>query len=248
MPALRAICFDAGGTLIYLDRRFLIERVAGHGIVIDNARFAAADRVATRHAVELMRNGLATDDAGRWRAYGQRLLSELGLGADATAEIGQAIRERHEEGLLWSWVEPGTADTLAALRERGYTLVVVSNADGRVADFLERAGLASHFHAIIDSGAIGIEKPDPRIFRIACEHAGVAPHEAVHVGDILEIDVVGAVAAGVRPILFDPHDAFTDVEYDRIAAIPALLDLFPAAGLSAARAAGRGDTRATVGG
>jgi putative hydrolase of the HAD superfamily len=225
----RAVFFDAGGTLIYLDRRFLVERLAGHGLVVDEAGFAAADRAATRHAVELMRTGRAGDDASRWRAYGRRLLTELGCGPLVMAQIGSAIRARHEAGLLWSYVEPGTIETLEQMRARGYRLAIVSNADGRVASFLARAGLADVFDAIIDSGEVGVEKPDPGIFRIACERVGVEPHEAVHIGDILEIDVVGARAAGVTPILFDPHDAFVDVECTRIGAIPELLDRFTGA-------------------
>ena len=51
---------------------------------------------------------------------------------------------------------------------------------------------------------MGVEKPDPRIFRIALERAGVAATEAVYVGDLYSIDVVGARAAGLSAILMDP--------------------------------------------
>jgi hypothetical protein len=57
---------------------------------------------------------------------------------------------------------------------------------------------------VVDSGVVGVEKPDPRIFRIACERAGVKPAEAVHVGDFYDIDVLGARAAGVHALLLDP--------------------------------------------
>jgi HAD superfamily hydrolase (TIGR01662 family) len=224
---VRAVFFDAGGTLIYLDRRFLIERLAGHGLDVDDATFIAADRDATRHAVELMRTGQAVDDTSRWRAYGRRLLRTLGCGPITTMRVGRAIRARHAEGLLWSHIEPGTPETLRTLRARGYRLAVVSNADGRVASFLEHAGLDACFDEIIDSSEVGVEKPDPGIFRIACERVGVEPAHAVHIGDILEIDVVGARAAGVHPILFDPHDAFPDPDCDRIRAIPDLLERLP---------------------
>jgi putative hydrolase of the HAD superfamily len=229
MHALRAVFFDAGGTLIFLDREFLIRTLAAHGLPTDAAAFAAADRIATRHAVELMRSGHAADDASRWRAYGQRLLEELGCGPAELLSVRRAMRALHDEGLLWSYVEAGTAETLAELRARGFRLVVVSNADGRVARFLEVAGIADRFDAIIDSGIVGIEKPDPRIFRIACERIGVMPAEAVHVGDILEIDVHGARAAGIRPILFDPHGACAAADCERIAALGELVTLLPPA-------------------
>jgi putative hydrolase of the HAD superfamily len=227
MEQVRAVFFDAGGTLIYIDRHFLIERLARHGIRVDERTFVAADRVAGAHAVSLMKSGVATNDATRWRAYGERLLRELGCGRLAMIDLARAVRTRHGEGRLWTHVEPGTAELLAGLRARGYKLVVVSNADGRVADFLRIGGLADHFDAIVDSGAVGVEKPDPGIFRIACEHAGVAPHEAVHVGDIYEIDVLGARAAGVHPILFDEYDGVYDDSCTRIVRLDELNALLP---------------------
>jgi putative hydrolase of the HAD superfamily len=227
MDHIRAVFLDAGGTLIFLDRHFIIERLAGHGIHVDDAAFRAADRVATAHAVQLMREGQAIDDAARWRAYGEMLLRELGCGLGAGLDMARAVRQRNDEGTLWAYVEPGTAEVLAQLRASGYKLIVVSNADGRVADFLGRAGLGDHFDAIIDSTVVGVEKPDAGIFRIACERAGVAPGEAVHVGDIYEIDVVGARAAGILPILFDPHATGSYADCDRIATLGELCDLLP---------------------
>ena len=51
---------------------------------------------------------------------------------------------------------------------------------------------------------VGVEKPDPRIFHLALERAGVAAAEAVYVGDLYSVDVVGARAAGLSAILMDP--------------------------------------------
>jgi putative hydrolase of the HAD superfamily len=227
MEQVRAVFFDAGGTLIYLDRRFLMDQVEAQGIAVTEPEFLAADRAATAHAVEQMRDGTAVNDRDRWGAYLVRLFDELGCGSASVDTIVPAIAARHAAGALWTYVEPGTAELLDALRRRGYTLIIVSNADGRVADFLHRAGLAEHFDAIVDSGAVGIEKPDPGIFRIALEQAGVAPHEAVHIGDILEIDVVGARAAGVHPVLFDPHGTAKANGVPIITALAELLDLLP---------------------
>jgi HAD superfamily hydrolase (TIGR01509 family) len=239
MDHVRAVFFDAGGTLIHPDRRFLMERIARHGLVVDDAAFLAADRVATAHAVALMKTGAAHDDATRWRAWGGMLLRTLGCDARALDDVAGALRARHLEGLLWTRVEDGAAEVLGTLRDRGYTLVIVSNADGRVADFLAHAGLAAYFDAIVDSGIVGVEKPDPRIFEVACDRAGVAPGEAVHIGDILEIDVAGATAAGVRPILFDPYGTATDAACLRITALDELADLLAGAPAGAQRAAER---------
>jgi putative hydrolase of the HAD superfamily len=70
---------------------------------------------------------------------------------------------------------------------------------------LEAVGLREHFDFVIDSALVGVEKPDPRIFRMGLERLGVAPEEAVYVGDIYEI--------------VDPLNRWTELDCDRIAAI-----------------------------
>jgi putative hydrolase of the HAD superfamily len=66
--------------------------------------------------------------------------------------------------------------------------------------------LETHFHPelFITSEHAGCFKPDPAIFRYALERAGVEAHEAVHIGDAPEIDVLGAQAAGMRGVWFNP--------------------------------------------
>lgn len=202
---VRAVFLDAGGTLIHLDRRFILQCLAGQGVEADADAYVAAVRIAGRRVADVMRTGEAPDDITRWRLYIIALLEALGCGEEALPVVGEALRERHAEGRLWTHVEPDVAGALQALRQADYTVGVVSNADGRVADFLRWAGLDSFFDFIIDSALVGAEKPDPRIFEIACERAGVRPEQAVHVGDIYEIDVLGARGAGVTPVLIDPH-------------------------------------------
>ena len=74
-------------------------------------------------------------------------------------------------------------------------------------------------HAIVDSGAVGVAKPDPRIFHLALEAVGTTPDRAIHVGDAYQYDVRGARAAGVRPLLVDPLGIRDDVDCERIASL-----------------------------
>ena len=79
---------------------------------------------------------------------------------------------------------------------------------------------------MIDSGAVGVRKPDPRIWDPALAATGARPEAAVHVGDSLLTDVGGARAAGIRPIHFDPFElcALTDhVHADSMAAVVRLV-------------------------
>jgi putative hydrolase of the HAD superfamily len=60
--------------------------------------------------------------------------------------------------------------------------------------------------AIVDSFVAGVAKPDPGIFHALVERAGIVPERAVYVGDTVRYDVLGARAAGLHPLHFDPYD------------------------------------------
>jgi putative hydrolase of the HAD superfamily len=119
----------------------------------------------------------------------------------------QAFREVYlavdREAMLWSAPIPGAVQALAALSRAGLPLAVVSNADGRIADALSRAGLDGWFDVIVDSGVVGVEKPDPRIFDHALGRLGVDPSAAWYVGDSTAYDAPAAEQAGLMPWIVD---------------------------------------------
>lgn len=88
---------------------------------------------------------------------------------------------------------------LTVLRQR-YVLGVISNFYGNVATLCQECGLAALCDVIIDSAQVGVSKPEGRIFTLALEQLGRAPHTAAYVGDSFERDVVGAKAAGLHTI------------------------------------------------
>ena len=90
-----------------------------------------------------------------------------------------------------------TEPTLRALRQRGVRIGVVSNVPRDLGPIFEAQGLRTLVDAFTHSYEVGAEKPDPRIFRAACERLGVAPEEALMVGDHATADG-GAVGAGLR--------------------------------------------------
>jgi putative hydrolase of the HAD superfamily len=113
-----------------------------------------------------------------------------------------------------AWIAvPGAADALRTLSSAGYKLAVVSNAWGRVEQWLEQHGVCSvqggdlpQVATVIDSHVVGVEKPDPRIFQLAIDVLGVPPGRSLYVGDSLRFDVNGAYAAGLHPVHVDPYD------------------------------------------
>lgn len=116
--------------------------------------------------------------------------------------------------------------TLRALRER-YAVALVSNFDHPpyVRRLLERLDLAQHLSAILISGELRIDKPDPRIFWRALETVGCAPEEALFVGDSLDADIGGARAVGCRAVLIDIQGRHPDYEGERITALGELVGL-----------------------
>jgi putative hydrolase of the HAD superfamily len=120
---------------------------------------------------------------------------------------------------------PETIAVLTELRARGHRLAVVSNWDVSLLEVLQRTGLAPFFDAVAISALLGASKPDPLPFATALAQLGAAPGEAIHVGDTYGEDVVGARAAGVRPILVDRAGGGGHVGVEVVADLRGLLAL-----------------------
>jgi putative hydrolase of the HAD superfamily len=198
--AIRAVLFDAGNTLVFLDYARLAQGVGSALGLALTGEDLAAHAPAASQAME--RAG--GNDQHRAAVYLETLFLLSGVPPERLTEVRACLARMHGERHLWCAVRAGSTESLARLRSAGLRLGVVSNSDGRVAQALDAAGLRHYFDVVIDSALVGLEKPDPRIFRAALEALAVAPEEALFVGDLYEIDVLGAQAAGIRAILFDP--------------------------------------------
>lgn len=221
-PTIRAVLFDAGNTLIGLD----YDRLAG-GVSAAVGRRISADDLRARgtEAAAALERGTGTDRE-RASAYLEALFLLAGVRHEELEAVRTEVLRLHAERHIWVGVEPGTAEALRRLRADGVRLAVVSNSDGKVDEALRAAGLREHFEVVVDSTVAGVEKPDPRIFAVALEQLGVAAADAVYVGDVYEVDVVGARAAGLSPVLLDPHGVHTGRDVPTLRALselPALL-------------------------
>jgi putative hydrolase of the HAD superfamily len=202
---IRAMFFDAGNTLIHMDYGAIVAALAGQGI---DAGAADVRRAEWRARVRLDASfgaATSTESPDTGERYLRYLLDELGVRDAAVVAALSAWRRGYNAPIgLWTEGEPEAEAALTLARARGLRTACISNSNGTVAAILEGLGLARHLEFVIDSSQVGVEKPDPRIFRIALERAGVAAAEAVYVGDLYSIDVVGARAAGLSAILMDP--------------------------------------------
>lgn len=196
----RAVLFDAGNTLVGLDYPRIAERAgAALGIPLTTEGMVQA---GARAAIAL--EGNSGTDQDRALRFLRLLFIEAGVPDERMGEVQAILGQLHAERHLWSGVDPRTLPALKKLIAAKYRLGVVSNSDGRVAEALEAVGLGGVFEVIVDSKLAGVEKPDPRIFQVALDTLKLAAAEALYVGDLYEVDVVGARRAGMDVVLLDP--------------------------------------------
>ncbi|HHY96364.1 MAG TPA: HAD-IA family hydrolase [Firmicutes bacterium] len=104
--------------------------------------------------------------------------------------------------------DPDAHRLLRTLKGRGLALGVISNHYGALEDHLRNLGLDMYWDVALDSGKLGVRKPDPRIFQMACNKLGIQPGDAMYVGDEPWADIGGALSAGMEAVLIDPLDAY----------------------------------------
>lgn len=211
----RALLLDAGNTVVFLDHGAVAEVIGA-----DADALRAAERVAKDTYAQLLSEG-ASHESG-WRVFMKTLLSSAGVEGDLEAYV-DALEEAHQEFNFWRRVPDGLADAVQEARDAGWVPAIVSNSEGRLVELFDRVGLEDTFEVIVDSANVGIRKPDPRIFEIALKSLGIQASDAVYAGDIPDVDVEGARAAGIRGFLIDPHNDFPD--YDAAPRFPSVREL-----------------------
>ena len=223
--SIDTVFLDAGGVLCHPSWTRVADALVRHGATVSAAALAAAEQKATRDIDDAHTIG-STDDRKRGWLYFNLVLQHAGVEQNAGTDAALAeLREYHRVDNLWEHVEPDVAPALAALKDRGLRLVVVSNANGRLKHLFDRVDLTKWFDHVLDSHEWGVEKPDPRLFHIALEQARAEAARTVHVGDLYHVDVVGARQAGLREgILFDMAGLYDGVDCPRVTSLASLVE------------------------
>ncbi|MGH9126356.1 MAG: HAD family hydrolase [Acidimicrobiales bacterium] len=205
---ISAVLFDVGGVITTPDHAMVRHGLARAGCdpsteAIDRAHYAG---------ISALDAGVIETGRLDWRRYDAAVARSVGVPEERLPEAVEGLEEAWRRMRGWRRIVPGSLDGLRRLAETGVSLGVVSNADGTVADQLVEdqvcqvgSGRGVEVAVVVDSTVVGIEKPDPRIFTVALDALGVAPEQVVFVGDTIFADVVGARAAGLRPLHLDPY-------------------------------------------
>jgi HAD superfamily hydrolase (TIGR01549 family) len=227
--AVDLVCLDAGGVLLFPHWGRVSGVLARHGIEVEPAALAAADHHA-KFGLDRAEVLGATDNARHGWLYLQAVLEHAGAPSErVTPEVIADLRAEHAERSLWEVKGSHVSEALERVHGTGVRLGVVSNSDGRLRQLLDAADLTRWFDLVVDSHDVGFEKPDPRLFHFVVERLGVEPARAVHVGDLYQVDVVGARAAGLGAVLLDPASLYVDIDCPRVASLldlPAVLTHF----------------------
>lgn len=235
MPRPVAVLLDAGGVFLLPEPeriRGAIERAGYLDAIrpLDDAHYRAAARFTTDLDVE-------TDWNACWVHYLEEYVAACGIPDQFRAEVHQHLDSEFADAALWFAPAPGCVDGLCALAATGVRLGVVSNADGLIAARLREReilqvgpGPGVGVECVIDSGAVGIMKPDPRIFELALEAMSLESEadSVWYVGDMPAIDVVGARRAGLTPFVIDPLGLHARADYRSVASLADLAGMIDA--------------------
>ena len=218
-----AVLLDALGTLVELQPPAprLRRRLAEEGFEVSEERAAAGFAAEISY---YLAHHLEGSDRERLDDLRDRCATAMMEALDLSGLDHATARRAMLEALEFT-AFPDALEGVAELRERGHRMVVASNWDCSLPDWLGPTGLLDYVDGVTTSADAGAAKPDPAVFRRALELAGVDAATAVHVGDSLDNDVAGARAAGIRPVLVqrggDPPPGVETVR--ALTELPALL-------------------------
>jgi putative hydrolase of the HAD superfamily len=207
LPA--AVFFDVGKTLVFAHpsvSRVVDEilRAAGHD------RDLAAIESLMPLIDEYYEDRFREDDtfwtseeqaSAVWVGMYSLLARRLGIEEEAES-LARAVYDEFGKPERWRAYDD-VVPAFERLHDSGVKVGIISNWDSRLAKVLEGLRLTPLIDTIVCSADVGLHKPDPRIFELACARLGLSPSVCVHVGDHFYSDVLGAKAVGMRPVLID---------------------------------------------
>lgn len=217
MRTPKFIFFDVGNTLLFANRDRMLAPLYQRGIRPTEEQLRAIERFTKNEFDDLVEHG-GTIDHGFWNIFYSRLFQDLHLNDEP---LRQQVIANTRVSANWDRILPGTREALESIGRR-LPIAVISNADGRIADVLDRCGILDCFRTITDSGIVGQEKPHPLIFETALQSLDAPAQDSLYVGDVYSVDYCGATRAGMQAILFDVPGAYRDKGLPRVESLQEL--------------------------
>jgi putative hydrolase of the HAD superfamily len=220
----RTVLFDAGGVLVSPNWERASAALARQGVRVAPGVLASAEPFV-KQQLDVAPTVRTTNDAQRGYLFFDLILKRVGIEAAAATDAALAeLKAFNDTQGTWDVVAIDAVDTLMRLRAAGCRIAVVSNSNGTLRRMFQRVGLSPYVDVVVDSADEGVEKPNPRLFEIALERTGGLRDAAIHCGDLYQIDVVGAHAAGLPAVLLDPTGLYVHADCPRVASLTAFAD------------------------
>lgn len=208
---IKALFFDVGKTLLKPHpsvEEVCAEVLAEYGYSVSPGELlpalVKADKAYEEQYWKDDRFWLKEVDAAKfWAGLYKIMLTEVGIDGEADA-IAENIYNTFGKGRRWRPFDD-VVPAFEIMVTKGYQLGLISNWDSRLSSLMVETGLSRYLDFVISSASVGFLKPQPRIFELALERAGVTAAEAVHVGDHYYADIMGARSVDITPVLIDRH-------------------------------------------
>ena len=226
-----AVFFDVGSTLIHpcpsvADTLARVVAERGHDLMVRDIE-PHMPAMEAYYEAEYLRDGdfwcSHEGSTTIWLDQYRYVCHLAGIGHDAEG-VAQAVHASYRRADHWE-LYPDVVECLRALKEHGYRLGVVSNWDAGLEGLLRDLRLLPYFDVVVSSAVVGYRKPNPVIFKLACEQMDVCEQACVHVGDRPDADGDGAHAADIRAIIIDRHDAEVGCGFERVSSLTDILEL-----------------------
>jgi putative hydrolase of the HAD superfamily len=223
-PTIRAVAFDAVGTLIHPDPPagevyFAVAQRHGSRLTLDEIRTRFIAAFAEQERFDIA-HGLATSEdreLHRWQTIVAQVLDDVRDPAGCFAEL----YDHFAHPIAWR-CEPGTAPLLCRLRDAGCALAIASNYDHRLSPVIAGIAELAPIETVVISSEAGWRKPALPFFAHIAAALRLPPNRVLYVGDDFASDFEGGRQAGMPVILFDPHDRRPELAQNRIGVLAAL--------------------------
>jgi len=234
--AVDAVVLDIGGVFVVPHGETVATHLRAAGVDLDAGVAAEPHRFHRAHhrGVRALSDSAGHDesDPAFWRAYHRAYVTALDVAEHRLDDARRALARLFGSG-AGIWRQPITVNVAAMARlVAARPVAIVSNNDGTAERQLLDLGVCQvgpgplpSVHIVVDSGVVGVAKPDPAIFRPALEVLGTDPARTLYVGDTVHADVRGARAAGMAVVQLDPYDDHTGFDHHRLRDLGELADL-----------------------
>lgn len=223
------LLLDAGGTVLFPKFNWISSVLLSKGFEVDPVKIFKEFSYLNYQIDDALRKGKDNpwDDEGFLKTLALRLSIPEKIAEEVSSIV---IKEEIENGL---WASTDTVkNALKSLKNEGYSMSIVSNSDGRVENMIKDVRLREYFDKVYDSYIVGYSKPAKEIYELALKELSLDAQDALFVGDMFYIDVLGANSCGIAAVHLDPFGYYQSWKGTRIKGVEELPKLFNDASLN----------------